>query len=202
MYTLRYLKYIYLQCMQASFKCLQWESTSDKKKCVVPPPLFFSVGFSVSSTPPNHPSLYTPLYCPYSLCHSPSPLSTSSLLFLLLPRCASTRLRSVKMEQRKLNDQANTLVDLAKVSLLTFKSSHDYLLFLMFLINQLASTKGHTISSRDLILQANNWRHPCKPAAIPEFCWMQLVDICQIRKNLCMNSIHSEVFPLKSFLEA
>ena len=29
----------------------------------------------------------------------------------------SFRLRSVKMEQRKLNDQANTLVDLAKVSL-------------------------------------------------------------------------------------
>lgn len=38
-----------------------------------------------------------------------------SLPLTLLPLCLC-RLRSVKMEQRKLNDQANTLVDLAKVS--------------------------------------------------------------------------------------
>lgn len=47
--------------------------------------------------------------CSLSLClPHPSPSSA--------PLPASTRLRSVKMEQRKLNDQANTLVDLAKVS--------------------------------------------------------------------------------------
>lgn len=42
-----------------------------------------------------------------------------SLFLLFPPPFAFTRLRSVKMEQRKLNDQANTLVDLAKVSLLS-----------------------------------------------------------------------------------
>lgn len=45
-------------------------------------------------------------------------VSPSSFSFLCpsAPLPSSTRLRSVKMEQRKLNDQANTLVDLAKVS--------------------------------------------------------------------------------------
>lgn len=67
---------------------------------------------------------------PVLSCTDLSPLlettSCPSTIFLLLclphpspssaPLPASTRLRSVKMEQRKLNDQANTLVDLAKVS--------------------------------------------------------------------------------------
>lgn len=58
--------------------------------------------------PPFHPSTFTlmtdkptPALYPHSL-PTPTPMP--------LPR-----LRSVKMEQRKLNDQANTLVDLAKV---------------------------------------------------------------------------------------
>lgn len=63
--------------------------------------------------PPYHPSTFTlmtdqptPALYPHSL-PTPTPLP--------LPR-----LRSVKMEQRKLNDQANTLVDLAKVRRLGF----------------------------------------------------------------------------------
>lgn len=63
--------------------------------------------------PPFHPSTFTlmtdkptPALYPHSL-PTPTPMP--------LPR-----LRSVKMEQRKLNDQANTLVDLAKVRRLWF----------------------------------------------------------------------------------
>lgn len=63
--------------------------------------------------PPFHPSTFTlmtdkptPALYPHSL-PTPTPMP--------LPR-----LRSVKMEQRKLNDQANTLVDLAKVRRLGF----------------------------------------------------------------------------------
>lgn len=55
------------------------------------------------------PSTIFLLWPSFSLClPHPSPSSA--------PLPASARLRSVKMEQRKLNDQANTLVDLAKVS--------------------------------------------------------------------------------------
>lgn len=113
-----------------SFQCHQCESTPDKKCVVPPPPSFFPIGplcpfitpkqpVSLCSTPANCPLLLYSLILSASLLH-PLPflpcLPPPSLLFLFPPSCASTRLRSVKMEQRKLNDQANTLVDLAKVS--------------------------------------------------------------------------------------
>lgn len=54
-------------------------------------------------------------------------LHSSSTLFLLFAFLLSPRLRSVKMEQRKLHDQANTLVDLAKVSLLAVWPFFDFM---------------------------------------------------------------------------
>lgn len=62
--------------------------------------------------------LSTPAYCTslLLLLHSSSTTPLALFVFPLAPR-----LRSVKMEQRKLHDQANTLVDLAKVGVTSFK---------------------------------------------------------------------------------
>lgn len=121
---------IYLLCMQAAlslFSVISERALLIKKMCR-------SSSSSSSSFLPNWPFL--PLHIlkqPVSLrsavpnhpppfCFSP-PSPFLSVYFLLLSSSCSNlpvpplRLRSVKMEQRKLNDQANTLVDLAKVRL-------------------------------------------------------------------------------------
>lgn len=73
------------------------------------PPVLSCTNLSPLLETTSCPSTILLLLLSFSLClPHPSPSSA--------PLPASTRLRSVKMEQRKLNDQANTLVDLAKVS--------------------------------------------------------------------------------------
>lgn len=98
-----------------TFDCEWYENIANK--------ILFSCFFFLLYRPFLSPSLiFKSTYLFPSSCLSlHSPFSTLLSIFpLLTPDLAPPRLRSVKMEQRKLNDQANTLVDLAKASLLSF----------------------------------------------------------------------------------